>query len=730
MHKFYLRYLWGLPLLVATFFPATASAEALFGKPKTPENIRITGDDATGMVTMRWNPVTEDVDGKPIPSENIGYLLYNGDGATIATLRTNSFSRREYAPGRKNLVTYAIRAVAADFDAADVSATQSSGNVVKLDPQYVGSVKVVPTCESFENMFSLSGAFYGANLTLNKDLSQSMKDNGVKGVVSQDGDNGYLYTMPAGTRRGKVRSAPTDLSMAKNPTFIFHKYSRGQADDNETSVIINGDTVFRHSKPTPDQEWLRFEVPLTKYAGKTVEIMVELAVAGIPTDVTDNYRIVDKADNNLSVSAFNAPGYVDINKPATFTVKVHNNGTKPASDYELVLLRDGKAVASVAGPALDSYTTRTVSLQDTPASTSGTSCKYAVEVRYGADEIDYDNVTPDVQVRLRAPKYPAPESLQVGSGGNLVWTAPNLDVPKHFDAVTDGFEDYPVFEYLDTHVGDWTLVAGAQTLSGLTTLSDVNFPDYILPKAAQVLDNDVHGIAPPIKAKSGNQYLVMWPAVFTTRAPQNDWVISPRLQNVEQTVSFYIMSAVDKKTNSYQICYSESDTQTSSFKVLADSVASGAWRKVEFKLPATANYFAIHTNQTNSQTLVLLDDFTFIPQVMENNLKLLGYNVYRDGVKLNEDPVVTPSYVDKKPVADGKYQVSAVYDKGESGCTQSVGITTEVENIRAAVQPIGVEYFTLQGMRVQGANLIPGQPYLKRVIFSDGHIDTIKEIAH
>ena len=73
----------------------------------------------------------------------------------------------------------------------------------------------------------------------------------------------------------------------------------------------------------------------------------------------------------------------------------------------------------------------------------------------------------------------------------------------------------------------------------------------------------------------------------------------------------------------------------------------------------------------------MVDDITYLPAgAITEELSLIGYNVYRDGVKVTEKPLVEMSYVD--PEVDGKlhsYAVAVVYDKGESKLSNVVKLT-------------------------------------------------------
>lgn len=94
-----------------------------------------------------------------------------------------------------------------------------------------------------------------------------------------------------------------------------------------------------------------------------------------------------------------------------------------------------------------------------------------------------------------------------------------------------------------------------------------------------------------------------------------------------------------------------------------------------------------------------------------SKLDLIGYNVYRDGVRLNDTPLTSAGYTDDG-VADGSnhtYAVTAVYKQGESNysnefSTVSTGINTIESNAKTA------SVYNLSGMRLpkaqRGLNII------------------------
>ena len=61
----------------------------------------------------------------------------------------------------------------------------------------------------------------------------------------------------------------------------------------------------------------------------------------------------------------------------------------------------------------------------------------------------------------------------------------------------------------------------------------------------------------------------------------------------------------------------------------------------------------------------MVDDITYIPAKSDKELTLLGYNVYRDGAKVNDAPLEKMTYA-CDDTAEHTYMITAVYNLGES----------------------------------------------------------------
>ena len=64
--------------------------------------------------------------------------------------------------------------------------------------------------------------------------------------------------------------------------------------------------------------------------------------------------------------------------------------------------------------------------------------------------------------------------------------------------------------------------------------------------------------------------------------------------------------------------------------------------------------------------MLLIDDISYISGEA-SNLTLIGYNVYRDGIRINPETIGTTEYTDHTAAGEEhRYDVSSVYIEGES----------------------------------------------------------------
>lgn len=111
--------------------------------------------------------------------------------------------------------------------------------------------------------------------------------------------------------------------------------------------------------------------------------------------------------------------------------------------------------------------------------------------------------------------------------------------------------------------------------------------------------------------------------------------------------------------------------------------APDSWTKYSFTVPAGTKYFAIRCVSNDSYAFCV-DDVTYEPLAGETNYEVSGYNIYRDGKKINSDLIKETTYTDNG-LEDGtySYKVTAVYPEGESYYSDAVEVTAKASGIES-----------------------------------------------
>ncbi|MDE6285658.1 MAG: hypothetical protein K2L99_01530, partial [Muribaculaceae bacterium] len=114
--------------------------------------------------------------------------------------------------------------------------------------------------------------------------------------------------------------------------------------------------------------------------------------------------------------------------------------------------------------------------------------------------------------------------------------------------------------------------------------------------------------------------------------------------------------------------YSTGSLEPADFKKVAavDEVPE-EWTEYKFEVPAGAKHFAVRSCATGA-LMLMLDDFTFAAAGGTSaDLSILGYDIYRNGEKINDEPVDECEYLDADaPDGTLSYSVITVYTAGIS----------------------------------------------------------------
>ena len=547
---------------------------------------------------------------------------------------------------------------------------------------------------------------------------------------TQDGDGGVIAfsTSKLGVS-SRIISPKIDISKMSKPQLSSWIYLTGKSDQVRIEISVEHGDYQQLKLITLNQDtkgWHRFTADLTPYKDSQ---FVRIAFTGISVESTaditsfDNFAITEAIDYDLQAGTLTAPEKIKVGEQGTFTFQLRNSGNKAlrGSGYEVELYKNGKLCSTTAGKDIAVGATLTLTLTDTPTILDEEISLYSAKINCTLDENSANNESNSTSVEIIMPQYPRVSGLTgecVGNAVKLLWEEPDFaDMPA--TSVTERFETYEAFAI--ANIGDWKVIDrdGQNTIKITLDASfgPLEYPNAGAPMAFQVFNSLEAGI--PFStwdAHSGDQMLVAFkcasPDEGQTETPNDDWLISPELNGAAQTISFYAKTGMGGvyTPESFEVLYSTTTPTVEAFTKIGDTydIANvSGWEEFKVELPEGARYFAIRC-VSDSKFALMLDDITYIPVgATTEELSLVGYNVYRDGVKANAEPLPETVWYDDH-VTEGtnySYQVTAVYDKGESQFSEALQIVaTGINRLTSQQMRIG----TAKGcIVVQGANGLP-----------------------
>lgn len=198
---------------------------------------------------------------------------------------------------------------------------------------------------------------------------------------------------------------------------------------------------------------------------------------------------------------------------------------------------------------------------------------------------------------------------------------------------------------------------------------------------------------PDYQPYSGKKMLVDFCAVD---AQNNDYIISPELNfDTDFQISFMARSykiSDNIAAERVRVGYSTTGRRPSDFKYVNEGdyvELPAAWTLVKYTIPKDAKYVTINCVSNDGFMLMIDDIFIGTNKVRPGSTvrsvaanPLVGFNIYRDGVKINQEPVQEVRYTDNvSDYGNFTYTVSAVYQDGKESA-QSKPLTVEVPDIR------------------------------------------------
>lgn len=646
-------------VVAANEFGVGASAETSIyvgvRLPSSPMLASVVETDNDGEVHMEWEAPSTDIEGYPLNPELVTYTIVDNDNNVIVeNLSDCSYTYQAVADGEaQKFVRYGI------FAATRMGLNDKDYAFTEIIP--VGRAYNMPIAESFTGGNISNEYIWGAGV-LNGRMANvgTFVDNDE--IKSQDGDNGYCGTSATVIgQAGQVLSGKVHVAEEKNPalTFYYYAYNGGlNTIDVQVDCGDGFETVKTFVAGATVAGWQKTLIPLDEYRGQDIRFRFYTKAVSHRKTMFDNIRVCSLPEDNLAATAISVPRKMPAARKNTIAVKVDNYGTCKSGDYSVELYRNGALVQTVTGYAIEAMAADTVYFKETPGVVYGDTLRYHAVVVYTADSDPCDNTTNEAVAVVVMPEYPPVADLayrQDGTNVRLAWGEPGL-CGITSGPVTDSFEDYESFAV--DEAGKWMFIDGDGSLTYKLTL--FNYPNAQLPMAYIVFERSV---LLKVSAHKGNKSMVSCASVSETN---DDWLISPELAGCAQTVSFFARGMSSGAT--FELYYSTTGINKDDFVRIGDEhQAESDWTEYQFDVPAEATYFAIRCTSTGGHGF-LIDDVTYIPATSSvSGLGLVGYNVYRDGVRLNTVPMTELGYTD---VAAGSqphsYFVTVVYDKGES----------------------------------------------------------------
>ncbi|MBQ9230056.1 MAG: choice-of-anchor J domain-containing protein [Prevotella sp.] len=565
-----------------------------------------------------------------------------------------------------------------------------------------------------------------------KSLHYYWSSNAFLGVSDEaTDDDGVALVLAAQDVSNPIQliSGKLNISKAINPVLVFDVKSANVSQLYVFGAKDGGDfDVLQTVTLKSDNQTVK--VPLTSLKDGRYAQIAFLAQYTTPLTADDEGNIIDWGDNivmdairvvdlyeyNLGVTV-TAPATVTAGQTATVKAIVENKGENAANSYTVTIKAGNEELLSeTVTEALAPFKKAEYTAEfATTIFDQVDDVTFTAEVAFD-NELEPDDNTAETIITIKEPTVAAPENLTAkdkgDAGVDLAWTAPSNsteevtdDVESYDDNDNGGIYDADAKQYVSNTgtIGEWTVYDGSNGelgygFSGIETA--------LGQPASWIVFNPLAANAEltAYTAHSGDKYFISaCKGASSGDVPATDnWLISPELPGVAQTVKFYTRELVtDYGPESYEILVSSTNKEIESFTKIADATcAVTEWEEVSFDLPEGTKYFAIRHVSKDIWAL-LVDDVTFL----QSGGIVASYNIYYEGdlIATVEGDKTTYTVAGNKLSAGKRrtFDVTAVYTNGVESkpATVNINVTTAIEEIVKEGKPVDV--YALDGRLVR-----------------------------
>lgn len=681
--------------------PVEKSAYIGVDYPDVVTDLVLRETETYGTVNLTWKAPATDVNGRALDPSKVHYEVrqntssYPLIGTTKPGVTGVSFKMNN--PETEQLF---LSVVVVPF----TERGSGKGTSSPLIP--VGNPYVLPYQDSFgksgsHNMAvqNISGGGQWVAFSDNDDLTDA------------DGTGGYLgYVAQNQNAEGRFHSARINLTGARNPELTAYVYeicsdptqesslNRNEIKlvvceaDSDNWVPIKSGTV--HELVNNPRHWGRVRADLSAYKGKVIMVGLQVKSTHYPSAFFDQLRVAETVGHDLRAAEAQVTRNVMAGQPASVGVWVENCGGSDVSgaDFKVELYRndDKTPFQEIPGQNLAPCQNKLFSHDFTANPTQAGTATYRAKVVYDADENPDNDSTAALQQSIYVDSsMPAPTSLTAALNAKeravLNWRRPLVEeIPQ---TTIERFNDLTPFVFTDKRTdAGWYFV-------NADGLPRVNIPNCDIPNLAPGTTVGwfcVDDKNPYIQASAGNMYshsankfMVAMSVLKVGPSPKaDDWMISPRLSGRAQTITFYAKAAYSAEETVEMLYTDKEDAKTTSaYKSVGTATFNkgGLWESRSFDVPEGATYFALRYTSPAAQYMIHIDDVTYEPK-RETPIDVVGFNVYRDSVRVTDTLLTEPAFVDRRaPAGKHVYNVTAMYNNGlESSLSESASITTFV----------------------------------------------------
>lgn len=672
------------------------------GRALAPRNLTVTRDaNDLGTLNVKWDHPDTDENGNPVMIDNSNFA-YRVFGRTVSGWLLNNYTGTSFVYRLND-----FRDIANDFSKTQMFETITAWTGTDLgggydygfNSDFYASSPLIsvgrPYDLPWQEPITQNGLIYNWINTTDPDHGEyvyaSEKVTSRYTVRPYDNDGGMFVFIPyhkATEPYGELRCGDINLGNAENPMLSFQLFRSRKAynedqlvvfvferndeveDGKATPLVQMKFPVFIDDATEPDAEdgWNLCEVPLEAAKGKTVYFTFFSICGSLNSAIAlDNVEVRNCSDYDLSANQLTTPGELIPGRETSFGVSIRNWGAAPVEGSVVNLLCEGEVVATKTVDRIEGGKVVNVLFDVTPTSLLPDQVGYSAEVLFDKDPDTSNNRTAPVMIDVIKYTHPAPEALDGKFADEdllLSWGEP---VFTPVEKVTDDFESYT--PYVIDRFGDW--VGIDFDCNKVFTVGDGNYENAGVPQSWTVF---THSDYP---AYSGNNMIAAFAGAFGMSPDEGQYsdncLISPKMSGNGQTVTFYAR-CVDPTRNSdaLEVYYSSKTDDSRDF--VDDNLLEyinnipSKWTKKTVTVPEGALYLMFrHSGPAKTTSYgIMLDDVTY-EKYGNDNLTMLGYNIYCNGVRLNNEPLEDTEFmVTGGKQKDGRYVVTTVYKEGES----------------------------------------------------------------